>query len=49
VLDDVLPISGRAGAAPAREQQEAYPPSRLTAWAGYPALPGGRTFGRWRR
>ncbi len=32
-----MPISGRAGAAPALEPQEAYPPARSTALAGYVA------------
>ena len=33
-----MPISGRAGTAPALEPQEAYPPARSTALAGYPAV-----------
>ncbi len=33
-----MPISGRAGTAPALEPQEAYSPARSTASAGY--LPG---------
>jgi hypothetical protein len=32
-----MPISGRAGAAPTLESQEAYPPARSTALAGYMA------------
>ena len=35
--DNVMPISGRAGTAPALEPQEAYPPARSTALAGYAA------------
>ena len=31
-----MPISGRAGAAPAFEPQEAHAPARSTASAGYP-------------
>jgi hypothetical protein len=40
-----VPISGRAGAAPALEPQEAYPPARSAALAGYAAAPliAGRT------
>jgi len=34
-LHNVMPISGRAGTAPALEPQEAYPPARSTALAGY--------------
>jgi hypothetical protein len=43
---NVRPISGRAGAAPALEPREAYPPARSTASAGYVA---GRVAGfeRW--
>src|SRR5438105_11510875 len=33
-----MPISGRAGAMPTLESQEAYPPARSTASAGYAAL-----------
>jgi hypothetical protein len=33
------PISGRAGAAPALDVEEAYPPARSTASAGYAADP----------
>src|SRR5690349_5010169 len=33
--DNVGPITGRAGAALALEPQEAYPPARSTALAGY--------------
>ena len=33
--ENVVPISGRAGAAPTLEPQEAYPPARSTALAGY--------------
>jgi hypothetical protein len=35
---NVLPISGRAGAAPALEPKEAYSPARSTALAGYVAI-----------
>src|SRR4051812_23032814 len=35
MLANVMPISGRAGAAPALEPQEAYLPARSTALAGY--------------
>ena len=37
-----MPISGRAGAVPALEPQEAYPPARSTALAGYVTRPDGR-------
>ena len=38
VLNNVVPITGRAGANPALEPQEAYPPARSGALAGYAAL-----------
>jgi hypothetical protein len=37
-LPNVLPISGRAGTAPAFEQQESYLPARSNALTGYPAV-----------
>src|SRR5688572_18917705 len=36
--DNVRPISGRAGTVPALDSQEAYPPARSTALAGYASL-----------
>ena len=36
-MHNVMPISGRAGAAPIFEPQEAYPPARSIASAGYGA------------
>src|SRR4029453_3951058 len=38
-------MSGRAGAAPALDSEEASPPGRSSALAGYPALVGGRPIG----